>query len=511
MALSLCGQAYHVGDLYTAPDGSKGIVFFILPDGSGGWVAALNDASTGCKWGEAIDVPEIPNLMYGILNYQQANYDTAGYQKTAFIRAFQNNSQTYAAGKVDFANGWYLPSPAQLSILFAQRPIINDAILNAGGSLMNDGWYWTSSESDYQNACAVHFGGSGSNARGDFRFNQNKSVNCKVRAIRSFSYGNEPIQISYLWNTGDTTPDITVSPTQTTTYTVTVSASNGCADTVEHTIVVYTRDTVTFNETACDEFEWNGQTYTQSGDYTFIYPMPGVCDSVVILHLTVDHTPQATISVSADTICEGNDVMLQASAVSATPVFYVPTVAVGDILCTDNSIVKPSDWPVAGKTAMGIVFYVDNTGEHGWAVHLQDQDYGYQWGGYGSDIPNLTNYTMTHDALYDFDGYYNTQVTRNYGNSNVYRTVWMVDFNNGWYVPALGQLNVLVSEILVLNASLQIVNGIPFPMDKNYSYWSSTEYNQNYVWAIFGYGQVRYDLKQNSYYNNHRLRSVRDF
>ena len=376
---------------------------------------------------------------------------------------------------------------------------------------MNDGWYWTSSESDYQNACAVHFGGSGSNARGDFRFNQNKSVNCKVRAIRSFSYGNEPIQISYLWNTGDTTPDITVSPTQTTTYTVTVSASNGCADTVEHTIVVYTRDTVTFNETACDEFEWNGQTYTQSGDYTFIYPMPGGCDSVVILHLTVDHTPQATISVSADTICEGNDVMLQASAVSATPVFYVPTVAVGDILCTDNSIVKPSDWPVAGKTAMGIVFYVDNTGEHGWAVHLQDQDYGYQWGGYGSDIPNLTNYTMTHDALYDFDGYYNTQVTRNYGNSNVYRTVWMVDFNNGWYVPALGQLNVLVSEILVLNASLQIVNGIPFPMDKNYSYWSSTEYNQNYVWAIFGYGQVRYDLKQNSYYNNHRLRSVRDF
>ncbi len=270
-------------------------------------------------------------------------------------------------------------------------------------------------------------------------------------------------------------------------------------------------DPVEQTVSTCDSYEWNGQIYTQSGDYTFIYPMPGGCDSVVILHLTVDHTPQATISVSADTICEGDEVSLQGAAVSATPVFYVPTVAVGDILCTDNSIVKPSDWPVAGKTAMGIVFYVDNTGEHGWAVHLQDQDYGYQWGGYGSDIPNLTNYTMTHDALYDFDGYYNTQVTRNYGNSNVYRTVWMVDFNNGWYVPALGQLNVLVSEILVLNASLQIVNGIPFPMDNNYSYWSSTEYNQNYVWAIFGYGQVRYDLKQNSYYNNHRLRSVRDF
>ena len=53
----LSAQNYHIGDLYTAPDGSQGIVFYVHPDGSGGWVVALNDASEGCAWGVEGDVP----------------------------------------------------------------------------------------------------------------------------------------------------------------------------------------------------------------------------------------------------------------------------------------------------------------------------------------------------------------------------------------------------------------------------------------------------------------------
>jgi len=498
MALSLCGQAYHVGDLYTAPNGSKGIVFFVLPDGSGGWVVALNDASTGCKWGDAIDVPEIPDLMYGILNYQQANFDTAGYQKTALIRAFQNNSQTYAAGKVDFANGWYLPSPAQLSILFAQRPIIDAAIINAGGTLMAYDWYWTCSESDYQNACAVHFGNAGTNGRGDFRFNQNKSVNCRVRAVRSFSYGYEPVPLSYQWSTGATTPDITVSPSQTTTYTVTVSASNGCADTVSHTVVVYSRDTLTFDQTACEEFEWQGQTYTTSGDYTFTYPRPGGCDSVVILHLTVDHTPQATISVSADAICSGEEVTLEAK---------IPHVEVGYILCTDNSFVKPADYASSGKVAKGVVFYVDNSGGHGWAIHLHDQASGMQWGGYGTDNPSLDNFTQANEAITDCDGLANTQLLRDAGDATVYPAAWAVDYDNGWYLPAAGQLRLMLTEIVTLNASLQAAGGTVFSMNTLFNYWSSTEYGSSTAWRMLHTGFVIGTSKT----TESGVRSVRNF
>ena len=63
----VCGQSYHVGDLFTAPDGSKGIVYYIHPDGSGGWVVALRDASTGCPWGSSsVDIESLPNqAIYG--------------------------------------------------------------------------------------------------------------------------------------------------------------------------------------------------------------------------------------------------------------------------------------------------------------------------------------------------------------------------------------------------------------------------------------------------------------
>ena len=38
--LCCCGavfaQSYQIGDVYTAPDGSRGIVYYLHPDGSGG-------------------------------------------------------------------------------------------------------------------------------------------------------------------------------------------------------------------------------------------------------------------------------------------------------------------------------------------------------------------------------------------------------------------------------------------------------------------------------------------
>ena len=58
----LSAQYYHIGDLYTAPDGSQGIVYYLHPDGSGGWVVALNDASIDCAWGDISNIPELNDL-----------------------------------------------------------------------------------------------------------------------------------------------------------------------------------------------------------------------------------------------------------------------------------------------------------------------------------------------------------------------------------------------------------------------------------------------------------------
>ena len=47
-------------------------------------------------------------------------------------------------------------------------------------------------------------------------------------------------------------------------------------------------------------------------------------------------------------------------------------VNVGDILCKGDTIVSPADYDTLNATAIGVVFYVDDSGEHGWAVALED-------------------------------------------------------------------------------------------------------------------------------------------
>lgn len=58
----------------------------------------------------------------------------------------------------------------------------------------------------------------------------------------------------------------------------------------------------------------------------------------------------------------------------------MPVVGVGDLLCADGTTVKPDDYASSGKTAMGVVFYVDTTGVHGWAASLRTPGvYGCVW------------------------------------------------------------------------------------------------------------------------------------
>ena len=42
--------------------------------------------------------------------------------------------------------------------------------------------------------------------------------------------------------------------------------------------------------TDCDSYEWNGQTYTQSGEYTYTTTAANGCDSIVTLHLTINYS-----------------------------------------------------------------------------------------------------------------------------------------------------------------------------------------------------------------------------
>lgn len=245
------------------------------------------------------------------------------------------------------------------------------------------------------------------------------------------------------------------------------------------------------------------------------------CDSLVALHLTVHYNqlppPEVSIATPNDTICVGNSVTLQAvieNAALFTPP-PVPRIVPGDILCTDSSIVKPSAFAYSGKTALGIVFYVDSTEEHGWAVDLHDlpgeyHDYNYRWTTDSSlyvDIPTLNNYTSSLQAIADFDGYGNTGILRALDNAAQYPAAMAVDFDHGWYLPAMGQLVQMYAQLVVVNASLTLVGGTPFPLDDRTFYWSSTEVNRYRAWNLVYGGSPRNDHKSDWLY----VRSVRSF
>ena len=66
---------------------------------------------------------------------------------------------------------------------------------------------------------------------------------------------------------------------------------HGCDSTVTLYLTIYHATTGDTTATACDSFEWYGQTYEQSGEYNHTFDGGNIhgCDSIVTLHLTINH------------------------------------------------------------------------------------------------------------------------------------------------------------------------------------------------------------------------------
>ena len=97
---------------------------------------------------------------------------------------------------------------------------------------------------------------------------------------------------SYSWN-GTTY-------TQSGQYTFLTTNSNGCDSTAILNLTINQPTTSTTSHASCSSFSWNGTTYTQSGQYTFQTTNVNGCDSTATLNLTIN---QPTSSASSQTEC----------------------------------------------------------------------------------------------------------------------------------------------------------------------------------------------------------------
>ncbi len=96
---------------------------------------------------------------------------------------------------------------------------------------------------------------------------------------------------SYTWN-GETY-------TQGGDYTFTTVAANGCDSIVTLHLTLNQSEHVEFSMTACDSYEWHGMTYTISGDYTYTSTTDQGCERVEVLHLTINKSEHVEFSMTA--------------------------------------------------------------------------------------------------------------------------------------------------------------------------------------------------------------------
>ena len=82
-------------------------------------------------------------------------------------------------------------------------------------------------------------------------------------------------------------------------YSVTLQDINGCDSVVILHLTVNPVATTEETIIACYSYEWNNQTYTQSGEYTYTTTAANGCDSIVTLHLTINQTQYAEETVTA--------------------------------------------------------------------------------------------------------------------------------------------------------------------------------------------------------------------
>lgn len=141
----------------------------------------------------------------------------------------------------------------------------------------------------------------------------------------------------------------------------------------------------------------------------------------------------------------------------------------------------------------GILFFVSEDYEYGYILAMTDVGFGknYTWGADKIDIDGKFPYTTRewHEANYDMKGLENTVAICNYvekSMDNVERAAqaaraYTAAGKTDWYLPSVGQLRTIKDDIYRINRRLKAEGGVSIA---NAWYWSSTEYDYVFSWAI---------------------------
>lgn len=197
-----------------------------------------------------------------------------------------------------------------------------------------------------------------------------------------------------------------------------------------------------------------------------------------------------SITVNPEVICAGENSYLATD----TNLNYVN---IGDIICVGNAdhdtiIVRPEAWSMYSSeyTALSVVFYVDQTGKHGWAVKAASSYDKLKWFSANPpvQVPGLTTKTGAGRVpLTDLDGAHNTACILAMPNPNLYEAAYST--TPPFYLPAIGQIGYLYSKVLLLNPILTQLGKVELPLLSSNT-WSSTGNTAGTAYQILITGAV---------------------
>ncbi len=179
-----------------------------------------------------------------------------------------------------------------------------------------------------------------------------------------------------------------------------------------------------------------------------------------------------------------------------------------DMTCSENI--------VARKTPIGIVVYL---GPNGYQALALESIHGPDWGGSGTDISGLTNYSSSSAASKDYDSCGNTAKIIAAGNKNTYPAAWAAHeyktegtSAGDWCLPAAGIFTSYYNNQDVINTGFSRANGTKFTTSTKA--WSSSEVSSDDAWYsnfLNSYGLSDYADHGGSKGYSHEVRPVLEF
>ena len=168
---------------------------------------------------------------------------------------------------------------------------------------------------------------------------------------------------------------------------------------------------------------------------------------------------------------------------------------------------------ISGKTPIGVVV-CSYAGGGGQAMALNSVG-SMTWGGYGTDIPGLNNFTSDSSASTDLKSCENTAVITAAGTSSTYPAAWAAKNYNttgtepgDWCLPAAGIMISIKNNISTINNGFNLVGGAQIGTRSDL--WSSSEHSSDSTWhSDFLYDYGLYGDSYSSYFNKDYSTEVR--